>query len=172
MIRFPKTERLVERARELRVPIPVVVRDLARTVEILNLRDRGFFDARNVLAGGMAMRTFGSQRLTIYDADLSARAVVAPTEDARLQQRRDRDQAGPAPSHVRQRQGVEIGSRCVRAVLAHAPARGQRASIQGGHGRLSTTQRGGVRFLHNPYTPERVVQLVRERYVPLLKGYP
>jgi hypothetical protein len=80
VIRFPDTDRLVERAGRLRVPVPVVVRDLARIVEILNLREQGFFGARSVLAGGMAMRTFGSQRLTIYDADLSARAVVAPTQ--------------------------------------------------------------------------------------------
>jgi hypothetical protein len=84
VIRFPKTEVIEARARALQVPLPVIVRDLARIVEILNLREQGFFDKDTVLAGGMAMRTYGSQRLTIYDADLSTRAVTAPSQIERL----------------------------------------------------------------------------------------
>ena len=34
LIRFPKTELIVDRAKALRVPVAVIVRDLARTVEI------------------------------------------------------------------------------------------------------------------------------------------
>ncbi len=60
MIRFPSLDVIEERSNKLRIPLPVVVRDIARLVEILNLKEKGFFDARSVLAGGMAMRTYGS----------------------------------------------------------------------------------------------------------------
>lgn len=36
-------------------------------------------------------------------------------------------------------------------------------------GPITPHQQRGVRFLRNPYTPEQVTRLVRERYVPLLK---
>jgi hypothetical protein len=39
VINFPKTEAIEARARALRVPLPVIVRDHARIVEILNLRN-------------------------------------------------------------------------------------------------------------------------------------
>ncbi len=60
VIRFPTTELITERARALKVPLPVVVRDLARIVEILNLREKNFFAKDSVLAGGMALRAYGS----------------------------------------------------------------------------------------------------------------
>jgi Nucleotidyl transferase AbiEii toxin, Type IV TA system len=84
VIRFPATELITERARALKVPLPVVVRDLARIVEILNLREKNFFAKDSVLAGGMALRAYGSRRLTIYDADLSTRAVTAPAQIRQL----------------------------------------------------------------------------------------
>jgi hypothetical protein len=35
-------------------------------------------------------------------------------------------------------------------------------------GPITFDQPRGVRFLHNPYTPEQIIGIVRERYVPLL----
>jgi hypothetical protein len=84
VIRFPKTELIADRARALQVPLPVIVRDLARIVEILNLREKNFFYKDSVLAGGMALRAYGSHRLTIYDADLSTRTVTAPGQIGQL----------------------------------------------------------------------------------------
>lgn len=84
MIRFPSLDVIEERSNKLRIPLPVVVRDIARLVEIPNLKEKGFFDARSVLAGGMAMRTYGSQRLTIYDADLATRTVTMPSQTTKL----------------------------------------------------------------------------------------
>jgi hypothetical protein len=36
-------------------------------------------------------------------------------------------------------------------------------------GPITPRQQQGVRFLRNPYTPEQVIRIVRDRYVPLLK---
>lgn len=84
MIHFPSLELIEDRSSRLRIPLAVVVRDIARLVEILNLNEKGFFDARSVLAGGMAMRTYGSQRVTIYDADLATRTVTTPSQITNL----------------------------------------------------------------------------------------
>ncbi|HZL04906.1 MAG TPA: hypothetical protein VFE45_05735, partial [Coriobacteriia bacterium] len=51
VIRFPSLDVIEERSNKLRIPLSVVVRDIARLVEILNLKEKGFFDARSVLAG-------------------------------------------------------------------------------------------------------------------------
>lgn len=78
MIRFPDSDLLARLAGRLGLPVPVIVRDLARYVEILNLRDKDFFDPKHsVLGGGMAMRTYGSQRVTVYDADLATTTLTS-----------------------------------------------------------------------------------------------
>lgn len=281
MIRFPKTEVIEARARALQVPLPVIVRDLARIVEILNLREQGFFDKDTVLAGGMAMRTYGSQRLTIYDADLSTRAVTAPSQIEGLLTYTSPDiEIRPAPLLPTSDQGnvwksdpvefeplwltvpIEENERRFKVDLAsygrledgkerpltdpyelglwsgHAPSVmmmrleeiaaektlgwcahrlykhladlafiGERLHDRIDHqllrkltadkleimrelqpniyqdlrsladviaalespGPITPAQQRGIRFLRNPYTPEQVIRIVRERYVPLLK---
>jgi hypothetical protein len=78
LIRFPDSDLLARLAGRLGLPVPVIVRDLARYVEILNLRDKDFFDPKHsVLGGGMAMRTYGSQRVTVYDADLATTTLTS-----------------------------------------------------------------------------------------------
>jgi len=79
VIAYPDDAELLEWANAHSLPPASVLRDVARLVEILNLRHRGFFDSRSVLAGSMALRAFGSPRFTIYDTDLSTEADVTPT---------------------------------------------------------------------------------------------
>lgn len=55
---------------------PVLIRDVVRVVELLNLRAKRFFNKRSVLSGSMALRCFGSPRFTVYDADLSTSAAT------------------------------------------------------------------------------------------------
>ena len=63
------------------LPAPVLVRDVVRLVEILNLSRQDFFSDQSILAGLMGLRCFGSPRFTVYDADFSTstKAVDPPT---------------------------------------------------------------------------------------------
>lgn len=99
MIRFPDSDLLAKLAGRLGLPVAVIVRDLARYVEILNLRDKDFFDPKHsVLGGGMAMRTYGSQRVTVYDADLTTTTITSRDHLRDLLAYEDRDiEIFPAP---------------------------------------------------------------------------
>lgn len=99
MIRFPDSDLLARLAPRLGLPVAVIVRDLARYVEILNLRDKDFFDPKHsVLGGGMAMRTYGSQRVTVYDADLATTTLTSRDHLHDLLAYEDRDiEITPAP---------------------------------------------------------------------------
>ncbi len=81
MINYPNDRDLVEQASACGIPEPVLVRDIVRLVEVLNLKRKDFFTKRSVLAGSMALRCFDSPRFTVYDADFStsADAVHPPT---------------------------------------------------------------------------------------------
>lgn len=81
MISYPDDRDLAAEAKTHDIPAPVLVRDLVRIVEVLNLREQGFFSKESVLAGSMALRSFGSPRFTVYDTDFStsAKAVDPPT---------------------------------------------------------------------------------------------
>jgi hypothetical protein len=48
-----------------------IMRDLARMAALLTMKDGGFFDGETALAGGMALRAYGGNRLTMRDADTS-----------------------------------------------------------------------------------------------------
>jgi hypothetical protein len=80
MIDYPSDEALRAQSAQHDLALPVLVRDIARVVEVLNLRAKSFFDKRSVLSGSMALRCFGSPRFTVYDADFStsAHAVDPP----------------------------------------------------------------------------------------------
>jgi hypothetical protein len=79
VIQYPDDEAILDQARRHGLPPDVLVRDLVRMVEVLNLRDRSFFNKRSVLAGSMALRSFGSPRFTVFDADFStSRDTVDP----------------------------------------------------------------------------------------------
>lgn len=71
MIDYPDDRRIAAEANRHDIPEPVLVRDLMRVVEVLNLKAKEFFSERSVLAGSMALRCFGSPRFTVYDADFS-----------------------------------------------------------------------------------------------------
>jgi hypothetical protein len=68
MIDYSEDEQLREQASLHDLQAPVLIRDIVRVVELLNLRARQFFNKRSVLAGSMALRCFGSPRFTVYDA--------------------------------------------------------------------------------------------------------
>jgi len=74
MIDYPEDERLREQAGLHDLQAPVLIRDIVRVVELLNLRAKRFFNKRSVLSGSMALRCFGSPRFTVYDADFSTSA--------------------------------------------------------------------------------------------------
>ena len=208
MIRFPTTELITERARALRVPLPVIVRDLARIVEILNLREQDFFAKDSVLAGGMALRAYGSHRLTIYDADLSTRAVTAPAQIRQLLTYTSPDiEIRPAPlvptsdktlgwcahrlykhladlAFIAERLHDRLDPQLLRdltdgkldtmrklqpAIYEDLRSLADVIAALERPGPITPRQQQGVRFLRNPYTPEQVIRIVRERYVPLLK---
>jgi hypothetical protein len=71
VIDYPSDNAVQDQAREHGIPPPVLIRDLVRVVEVINLRERNFFNKRSVLAGSMGLRSFGSPRFTVYDADFS-----------------------------------------------------------------------------------------------------
>ncbi len=76
MIDYPEDERLREQASLHDLQPPVLIRDIVRVVELLNLRAKQFFNKRSVLSGSMALRCFGSPRFTVYDADFSTSAAT------------------------------------------------------------------------------------------------
>ena len=57
-----------------------IVRDIARIQCIFNLLDQGLLNDDTVVCGGMALRCFGSTRLSIYDADTSTRIDIGVAE--------------------------------------------------------------------------------------------
>lgn len=71
MINYPTDQDLLKVAAEHDIPPEVLVRDIVRVVEVINLERKGFFNERSVLAGSMALRSFGSPRFTVFDADFS-----------------------------------------------------------------------------------------------------
>ncbi len=71
MIDYPDDDELRAQSREHDLALPVLVRDIVRVVEVLNLGAKRFFKKDSVLAGSMALRCFGSPRFTVYDADFS-----------------------------------------------------------------------------------------------------
>jgi hypothetical protein len=71
VIAYPDDRRIAAEAVRHGIPEPVLVRDLVRVVEVLNLAAKDFFSKRSVLAGSMALRCFDSPRFTVYDADFS-----------------------------------------------------------------------------------------------------
>jgi Nucleotidyl transferase AbiEii toxin, Type IV TA system len=77
LIDYPDDRETQAQAREHGIPGPVLVRDLVRLVEVLNLKQQDFFSEKSVLSGSMALRCFNSPRFTVYDADFST------TEDAK-----------------------------------------------------------------------------------------
>ena len=74
MIDYPEDQQLREQASRHDLQAPVLIRDIVRVVEVLNLRAQRFFNKRSVLSGSMALRCFGSPRFTVYDADFSTSA--------------------------------------------------------------------------------------------------
>jgi hypothetical protein len=81
VIDYPDDRRIAAEADRHDIPEPVLVRDLVRVVEVLNLKAKDFFSERSVLAGSMALRCFESPRFTVYDADFStsSQTVNPPT---------------------------------------------------------------------------------------------
>jgi hypothetical protein len=71
----------------------VLIRDIVRIVEVLNLRAERFFNKHSVLSGSMALRCFGSPRFTVYDADFStsAETVDPPASMTELLRYSDED---------------------------------------------------------------------------------
>lgn len=88
---YPSDDQLSDAAVQTGIPIDVLIRDAVRLVEIRNLVDRGFLNARSVLAGSMALRGFGSPRFTIMDADFSTTAETAPADASLTEQFRYQD---------------------------------------------------------------------------------
>lgn len=80
MIEYPADTDIDHRARENAIPAPVLIRDVVRVVEVLNLKANQFFGPKSVLAGSMALRCFGSPRFTVYDADFSTTSATVHPE--------------------------------------------------------------------------------------------
>ena len=91
VIEYPDDRPIAEQASAHALPEPVLVRDLVRVVEVLNLKNQGFFSKDSVLAGSMALRCFGSPRFTVYDADFStsSQTVDPPTAMKKMLNYRD-----------------------------------------------------------------------------------
>lgn len=81
MIEYPDDELVMEEAKRHGLPEPVLIRDLVRIVEVINLARQGFFGKESVLAGSIALRCFGSPRFTVYDADFSTSEDASPRPD-------------------------------------------------------------------------------------------
>jgi hypothetical protein len=77
MIAYPDDRATRAEAEELDLPDVVVIRDIVRIVEVLNLKKKGFFNSKSVLAGSMALRCFKSPRFTVYDTDFSTSEEIA-----------------------------------------------------------------------------------------------
>ena len=71
MIEYPDDRRSREVVQKHDLTNAVLVRDIVRVVEVLNLKTKDFFSKRSVLSGSMALRCFGSPRFTVFDADFS-----------------------------------------------------------------------------------------------------
>jgi len=80
MIRYPGDRDIYRQAGEKAIPAPVLIRDVVRVVEVLNLKAKQFFGTKSVLAGSMALRCFGSPRFTVYDADFSTTSATVHPE--------------------------------------------------------------------------------------------
>jgi hypothetical protein len=80
VINYPRDQGIRQQAKVHGLPEPVLVRDLVRIVEVLNLKKQGFFAKRSVLSGSMALRCFGSPRFTVYDADFSTSSELVSPE--------------------------------------------------------------------------------------------
>jgi hypothetical protein len=78
MIEYPDDEATEAEAEKHGIPDDVLIRDLVRVVEVLNMKAKGFFDSRRVLAGSMALRFFKSPRFTVYDADFATAIDAQP----------------------------------------------------------------------------------------------
>ena len=76
MIDYPSDRETLGEAKTQGLPPEVLVRDIVRLVEVLNLKQQGFFSKRSVLAGSMGLRSYGSPRFTVYDADFSTSSEV------------------------------------------------------------------------------------------------
>ena len=74
IINYPEDDRLRAQATRHDLQMPVLIRDIVRVVEVLNLKAKQFFNKDSVLSGSMALRCFGSPRFTVYDADFSTSA--------------------------------------------------------------------------------------------------
>jgi len=78
VIEYPEDDATEKEAERHGIPEPVLVRDLVRIVEVMNLGKQGFFSAASVLSGSMALRCFHSPRFTVYDADFATAAERQP----------------------------------------------------------------------------------------------
>jgi hypothetical protein len=79
MIDYPEDQQLREQASRHDLQAPVLIRDIVRVVEVLNLRAERFFNKRSVLSGSMALRCFGSPRFTSTTPTSHVRANRRPT---------------------------------------------------------------------------------------------
>jgi len=86
VIEYPDDDVIGKGSRRHAIPETVLVRDLVRVVEVMNLERQGFFGKESVLAGSMALRCFKSPRFTVYDADFSTteNAARRPEEMRRM----------------------------------------------------------------------------------------
>ncbi len=62
MIEYPEDGATEKEAEKNGIPDFVLIRDLVRIVEVLNLDAQDFFSSKSVLSGSMALRCFGSPR--------------------------------------------------------------------------------------------------------------
>ena len=235
LIRFPKTELIVDRAKALRVPVAVIVRDLARTVEIrrmltfmseeieirpaellptsdsgrvwksdpvefdpiwltlaLERADRRFkvdMAGYGVIEDGQERPLTDHYELGLFEGDtpsvnvmrieeiaaektlgwcahrlykhLADLAFIAENFDESIDPKRLREILDGKLAVMRELQPrlyEELGS--IDDLIA--------ALIEPGV--ITLGQERGIQFLRNPYTPEQVTRLVRDRYVPLLRA--
>ncbi|OJU84375.1 MAG: hypothetical protein BGO11_16715 [Solirubrobacterales bacterium 70-9] len=84
MISYPDDEATENEAERHGIPEPVLIRDLVRIVEVLNLAGKEFFGGERVLAGSMALRCFHSPRFTVYDADFATSTEAQPARGEML----------------------------------------------------------------------------------------
>jgi hypothetical protein len=92
MIEYPDDTATEAEAEKHGIPEPVLIRDLVRIVEVMNLKAQGFFGSKSVLSGSMALRCFNSPRFTVYDADFAtAKETNLGAEMARMLRYRDDD---------------------------------------------------------------------------------
>jgi hypothetical protein len=78
VIDYPGDDAIEKEARKHGIPDPVLIRDLVRIVEVINLAEQGFFGTERVLSGSMALRCFRSPRFTVYDADFATAVEAQP----------------------------------------------------------------------------------------------